>query len=650
MLTRRRVKQLQAAGYDLALLAHTQPQGNVDTILDSHLVFGGSCVACLHVFKFPKERLAYFWLRKFMKYDFTVTSISLGTEDQRKIRKALQNSVAETNSQARDLNAKPIARMEADEANQKQAALLRDLLHAEKMKRLSIRVFVYADNEAQLRQRLTKITEDMPDDFGVRVFYGEQEAEFRSLYVPAEKQSLLDNHRQGTPVAASVIGHGFPFNHIELDDPHGVYLGCSKTQGKIMLDPFYVGQNRLTSFFMEAGRPGSGKSVLAKMLNDIAFARGGFTRTFDVANEYAKQCRSQGGLVISLDGSENRINPFEIFPTATTKDGQAIDEIGSFNHHIEKISSMACLQNLDLTNDDRIRLQNLTTEFYIMQKMWVANPSENRDKLYAIGLPHDQYPNLGEFVVYLRQVQDNYQITRRPDVEITSINRIVNTFENMMTKDGDIFNGITTIPDFSKIKAVVFDCSGLKNNGSATFNAQVYSALSLLSADIINNGKKYRTLYNNHAVALEDVPYYWLNIDEFQNYAKPEFAEGVAWLTNLMEEMRKNFCGLNLVMPTIKEMLGDSKSIVPSERYQKYDTAMKKMFGLFTYPIFFRLTADDLPRLQQAFGKAITPEELATVAQLGEHECFMHIEGNGNYVFTVQASPAMLDRYDGGVG
>ncbi|MHC6163693.1 ATPase, partial [Lactiplantibacillus plantarum] len=101
-------------------------------------------------------------------------------------------------------------------------------------------------------------------------------------------------------------------------------------------------------------------------------------------------------------------------------------------------------------------------------------------------------------------------------------------------------------PDFSKIKAVVFDCSGLKNNGEATFNAQVYSALSLLSADIINNGKKYRTLYNNHAVALEDVPYYWLNIDEFQNYAKPEFAEGVAWLTNLMEEMRKNFCGLNL--------------------------------------------------------------------------------------------------------
>jgi predicted RNA binding protein with dsRBD fold (UPF0201 family) len=63
-----------------------------------------------------------------MKYDFTVTSISLGTEDQRKIRKALQNSVAETNSQARDLNAKPIARMEADEANQKQAALLRDYI------------------------------------------------------------------------------------------------------------------------------------------------------------------------------------------------------------------------------------------------------------------------------------------------------------------------------------------------------------------------------------------------------------------------------------------------------------------------------------------------------------------------------------------
>ena len=38
MLTRRRVKQLQAAGYDLALLAHTQPQGNVDTTLDLSLI------------------------------------------------------------------------------------------------------------------------------------------------------------------------------------------------------------------------------------------------------------------------------------------------------------------------------------------------------------------------------------------------------------------------------------------------------------------------------------------------------------------------------------------------------------------------------------------------------------------------------------
>lgn len=78
MFTSRKIKQLEAAGYDLALLAHTQPQGNMDTTLDSHLRFGGSCVACLHVFKYPKDQLPYFWLRKFMKYDYTVTSISLG--------------------------------------------------------------------------------------------------------------------------------------------------------------------------------------------------------------------------------------------------------------------------------------------------------------------------------------------------------------------------------------------------------------------------------------------------------------------------------------------------------------------------------------------------------------------------------------------
>lgn len=650
MFNKSKIKRLENEGYDLSLIAHTQPQGNVDTTLDSHMNFGGSYVACLHVFKFPTERLAYFWLSKFMKYDFTVTTVSLGTEDQRQVKKDLQKSVSETSSQVRDQNAQLMQRMEANTANNKQKDLLYDLLHQEKMKRLTIRVFVYANTEAELRKRVKEIIEDIPGDFGIRVFYGEQQAEYESILVPPMKQELLDNHRKGTPVAASVIGHGFPFNHIELDDPRGAYIGCSKTQGKIMLDPFYVGGNRLTSFFMEAGRPGSGKSVLAKMLNDLAFSKGAFTRTFDVANEYSKQALSQGGLVISLDGSENRINFLEIFPTATTKDGQSVDEIGSFNRHIEKVTTMAALLNTDLTNDDKTKIRKLTTEFYIMQKMWVENASENRDKLYAVGLPHDQYPTLGEFLVFLRQKQEEYITKNRPDVEIVSINRIVNTFETMMVTNGEIFNGITTIPDFSKIKSVVFDCSGLKNNGEATFNAQVYSALSLLSADVINNGKKYRTLYNNHKIAREDVPYYWLNIDEFQNYAKPEFAEGVVWLTSLMEEMRKNFCGINFVMPTIKELFPDKNSIIPTQRYQNYVMAIKKMFGLFTYRTFFRLSSDDIPTLKNAFGKAMTIDEIETVSKLHEHECLMNIEGTSNLVFNVQPTRSMLDRYDGGVG
>lgn len=650
-MRRKQENQLAQAGYDLELLTKTQPQGNLK-IYDSYVQSGTGVATCLHVYRYPKDSLPYFWLIELARFNdgHTLTTISVGTEDQHKIKKALEQSADEKFTQLYDSHAKTMAKLQARGDHDRQMALLDKLGSSQEiMKRLDTRIFVYADDQQELTKRVKAIKRKL-DRYGVTVFVGELNSEFESIWTPEMKQELLPSRRKGIPISAEVLGAGYLFNHVRLDDEGGSYFGFSRTRGQIMLNPLLVDDTRLTPYFMVAGRPRMGKSTFAKKLNDDVFARGGKLRIFDVKGEYIPSARDQGGVVIALDGTENKINPFEVFPTATNDNGTEVDEIGSFNAHVQKIRNMFSFQNADATADDLNRLENLITDFYIGEGMWYQNPSAHKERLHVTGLPHEQYPQLGGFLVYLRKMQRLYVSQNRPSTEVLSINRIVTTFEKMMQSESDIFNGATAIKDFSQEDVVVFDVSGLKAHGLETFNCQVYSALSLLSADIINNGKRYRPLYNNGQITADKIPYYWVCIDEFQNYAREEFANGLDWFASLMEEMAKDFCGVSIAMPTIKEILPAENIQINTNQAQRFYRAVSKIFGLMTYRCFFQLSDDDIPRLERALGQSVTRGELSSVAKLRKHMMLLNINGGSNYPFTLEVTDEEIHRYAGGIG
>ncbi|MCZ2119811.1 ATPase [Levilactobacillus brevis] len=669
-MKKREIQKLEKQDYDLAMIARTQPQGNI-RIRDRVIESGTGVEACLHVYRYPSSGLKYFWLIELTQFNNTITTLSLGTENKEAIKKALQRSTDEKLSQAMDKNGKTLGKLQADKDYRRQLGLLSRLGdNMEVMKRADVRIFVYADDEQELNKRIKAIKEKL-GTYGVACFVGEQDSELRSLWTPMMKQELLPNVRHGTPIAADVLGKGFPFNHVKLDDDGGSYFGKSTTNGPIMLNPLLITPRRLTPYFMIAGNPRNGKSTFAKKLNDDVFARGGKLRIFDVKGEYIKAAREQGGTVITLDGSSVHINPFEIFPTATkeidtpvtvtdeygrqmkkNKHETVVDEIGSFNAHVQKLRNMFSFQNSEATTDDLNRLENIITDYYISEGLWVKHPGRHLGDLHSTGLPHNQYPKLGDFLTYLKEIQRSYLNPNRPhpEVEITSINRIVDTFQKMLQSEAIIFDGFTTIPDMTDTDVVVYDLSGLKAHGNEVFNSQVYSALSLVSAEIVNNGKRYRYLYNNHQIDLVDIPYYWVCIDEFQNYAKEEFSAGLEWLSSLMEEMAKDFCGISLIMPTIKELMPDQNYQATTSRSQRYFRSLSKVFGMMTYRCFFHLSDDDIPRLSRALGSSVTPDELGAITKLPQKKLLMNIQGDQNYVFTVHATPDELNRYQGGAG
>lgn len=106
-MKRRQEKKLRQAGYDFEFLTKTQPQGNLK-FYDSFVRSGTGVMTCLHVYRFPKNSLPYFWLIELSRFNdgHTLTTFSVGTEDQYSIRKSLEQSADEKLTQVYDNHAK----------------------------------------------------------------------------------------------------------------------------------------------------------------------------------------------------------------------------------------------------------------------------------------------------------------------------------------------------------------------------------------------------------------------------------------------------------------------------------------------------------------------------------------------------------------
>jgi hypothetical protein len=226
---------------------------------------------------------------------------------------------------------------------------------------------------------------------------------------------------------------------------------------------------------------------------------------------------------------------------------------------------------------------------------------------------------------------------------VTSMNRITSTFANIEESKGDMFDGITRFPDLTNEQVVTFNIQGLLAQGKPIFNAQIYSVLTLLSADIIKNGMKLRQQLKNGTLDMYSIPWYYLNVDEVENIINPKFTFGVEFLASMMEQMRKNFCAITMAAPTIKDLIMNGNSHDP------YVLAVQKIFSLFQIRFFFQISDDDLPRLQMALGGSTTTDELQGLTKLEKTEVLMNINGDRNVQFKVEITHDEERRYGGGI-
>lgn len=644
-LSKRRQRQLKADGYDLAFLSQIQPQGNIDFARnDRYWTSGDGYHTVLHFYEYPSEDLDRFWLSDLMLIPGTQAFLSIYRENSKVIRQEITDSIEEKSTRITGNSKLTDNQKELDEIKD-----LQELNREITKKNISIlgmyvRIFVPASTKEGLFRRVEDI-KDKTSNFKSTILSGELDFEYHAPFIPAQYQIDLPNRRRGIPVKPHDLAGGYFFNHTKLEDQRGVYMGWTPTRGAVNFNFLERDERRTRSFMIISGNPKMGQRSFLLKHTDGLYAKGNFIRNFDANGTFLDQTRKQHGLILDLSGEANRINIFQVFPTVTNEEGTEVDKKKSYNLHIEKLKNIFKLLNDEATGDDLTSLGQILNEFYIEEGLWARNPTLNPEKLKATELVAEEYPILSDFVMYVEDYQDKLQSKKHTNkIELSSVNRIYNTFNELLTTNADMFEGTTEFQDISTEQVVTFDLSGLKAIPNL-LNAQIFSVLSLVSADIVNHGKRCKQILKASPEKSEmDMPHYIVNISEAQTLINPKYESSVKLLADIIDSMGENFAGVVLSVNSLRGILFESGSDTYKDPYV---TAVQRIFGLMQYRVFAQTDDTSVPLLANALSGSMNQSELETLPRLTKGQLFMNISSVGNIVFNQQLLAPETERYGG---
>lgn len=184
-----------------------------------------------------------------------------------------------------------------------------------------------------------------------------------------------------------------------------------------------------------------------------------------------------------VDLSKQGINMFEVF-------GKVEDELSLYEPLSKKIRIMTLLfaNALEMRDFNATFLMGLLGEvledFYVEGNFWYHNAQANRDKIRLVGLPHNQYPLLQKFAIY---VDTAHKISLSEKVADEMKQHALNTlkliYNQILMNNGDLFNVVTTklIDNILQSRRIIYDFSDMVTRSRDIASAQFVNALSLTS-------------------------------------------------------------------------------------------------------------------------------------------------------------------------
>lgn len=632
------ISHYEAEGYDLGFLSRIAPQGGIK-FPDRNIRMGDGYVAMLYITEFP-ETIHDNWLTRVINRDGIIGMVDVKTMDRNAVLKNVKRSVAEQSSRIQEDNTSAISRNEAMNRYQSLNEIAEDInKYGEVTKAVQVRLYISKPTEVELEKEVALIRKDL-DAMGFRAFnmLFESNDHYRALFLtPKKQEKQLKVKRLGQQMPARTVGGGYYFDHAQLTDPTGAYFGQTLTGGPVIFDMFHSDKIRKSFNAIVFGTMGMGKSTLLKMIEEEQFAKGNYIRGFDKSGEFYDMIIEQGGQYIALDGSDGKLNMFEVYATATLSANDLTpSQVGSFQQHIAKLTMQFSLLNPELKEDDKNNLRIWFTNFYIDYGLW--DPKQDEDN-NILGLDASEYPILSDFRDYLQNIELGKGVSR--ELKRTK-EKILTLIDDLITSNGRMFDGHTSIDHIDEEQVVFFNIDGLVNLSDNVSSCQLYTALNLFWSQALANGRKVKEQYYNKEITTEEIKRFLILIDECQNVINGNNPRLVEYITTFQREMRKFFAGIVFATQSPQEILPDGND-------SQVISKLKQVFELTQYKFLLRLDQSVNEKMKNTLGDIIKESEYELIPQLSQGQVLLSIQGSNNLVFNTRPTRQQLERFKGGM-
>lgn len=632
------IAKYESEGYDLSFLSRIAPQGGIK-FGDRNIRMGDGFVAMLYITDFPVT-VHDNWLDRVINRDGIIGLVDVKTVDRNAVLKNVKRSMAEQSSRIQEDNSNAISRNTAVNNYQALNHIAEDIIsYGEVTKELQVRLYISKPTEVELEKEIAIIRKDL-DAMGYRAFNMQFESKdyYQALFLtPKKQEKKLSVKRTGQQLPSKALGGAYYFNHTQLTDPTGAYFGQTMTGGPVIFDMFHSDKIRKSFNAIIFGTMGMGKSTLLKMIEEEQFAKGNYIRGFDKSGEFYDMIKQQGGKYIALDGSDGKINMFEVYATATmSANDLTSSQVGSFQQHIAKLAMQFSLLNPELKEDDKNNLRIWLTNFYIDYGIWDPKKEEDNN---VLGLDSKDYPILSDFREYLRNVKLDKNVSR--ELKRTK-EKILTLIDDLITSNGRMFDGHTSIDHIDNEQVVFFNIDGLVNLSDNISSCQLYTALNLFWSQALKNGRKYKEKYYNKEISADEIKRFLILIDECQNVINGNNPRLVEYITTFQREMRKFFAGIIFATQSPQEILPDGND-------SQVISKLKQVFELTQYKFLLRLDQSVNDKMRDTLGDIIKESEYEIIPQLSQGQVLLSIQGSNNLVFNTRPTQQQLDRFKGGI-
>ncbi|MEK4031294.1 type IV secretion system protein VirB4 [Pseudobacillus sp. FSL P4-0506] len=626
--------------YDPSFLAAIQPVGGV-SFKDKYIQKGDGYEACIHIWDYPSA-VDELWLEKLSSMRDVILVKDVSTMQKDQTISSINKSMLEQNT--RYMSSKHQSeRMDASHSYSELEELYKSISQmGEVVKLMHIRLFVHEKTIMQLEQKIQSIITDLTSyGFKGQIFLNESRWEWQSLFLPYKEQQNLPNSREGKGLPALSLAAGLPFHFAELNDEKGSYVGLSFTGGNVIFDMFHKDKKRRFYNGVVVGTMGAGKSTLLKKLTTDNTCRGNFIRGFDVTGEFSTLVDALQGKSISLDGTQGIINPLQIYKVEDGGDTAKNEEL-SFMQHLSKVATFYEFIANDPSAEELEEFKKLLRNFYDSLGF-----SEKIGTTGVTNLPNEEYPILSDLLKFNREelYENPDQRIIRPELSTARANRLEKielVLDNLVHSYAYLFNGHTTLPEFTNEQVIFFSIRNLTRLEKHIFNAQMYNALTLIWDNLIQIGAPQMKAMYQEGFDIDDAARFLVIIDEAHRMVNSENMLAVNFLTDFAREARKYFGGLLLASQSIRDF-------VPDHSDSEVVTKIRTLFELTQYKFIMQQDSNTLDALRTIFEGQMSESELTQIPQFQQGDCLLSINGVGNLMFSVEASSEELALFTGGM-